>query len=276
MSNKILDCLVNVTPYLKDLFTENVSIVVVDREKILAHCPGKIDADVDPGDPIISGWSVITAMKEGKKIVKEVDASVIGIPYIGIACPIYDDEGKEVIGGITVSNPTDRKEKLLEVSRKLSSYTDTFAENLEEITAEGEEVAATGKDLNNISSETQEKMLESKKVVSLVKSITEDINMLGLNAMIEAARVGEEGRGFTVVANEVQKLATNTTNSISNVEKTFEDIKKIMNELHDVAQQIDKISEAQAEKLVEITEKTNQLSELGNDVVKLAEGLGGK
>ena len=72
--------------------------------------------------------------------------------------------------------------------------------------------------------EFQDRLIKSVRLLTLLKNVASQSNLLALNASIEAARAGEAGKGFAVVADQVRQLSSNTSESA-------EDIVRYVNEL---------------------------------------------
>jgi methyl-accepting chemotaxis protein len=86
---------------------------------------------------------------------------------------------------------------------------------------------------------------EVKNVLSLIRNISEETNLLSLNASIEAARAGEAGRGFSVVADEVKKLADQTNGATIMIDNVINRIYQYMNETVTVIDESKQIFEQQ-------------------------------
>ncbi|MBR4513264.1 MAG: hypothetical protein IKO61_00040 [Lachnospiraceae bacterium] len=97
--------------------------------------------------------------------------------------------------------------------------------------------------------ETNESANNINKVIQMIHGISEQTNLLSLNASIEAARAGEAGKGFSVVASEIMKLAKESSDNATQINEIVADLSKNSLENVDMMKEVDEISRIQKEKL---------------------------
>ena len=104
---------------------------------------------------------------------------------------------------------------------------------------EGNLITTATNHLEDVYSSIQE---DSKKVTDLlnqIEKITNNLNMLALNASIEAARAGEKGEGFSVVADEVKNLSTESNEIVGEIEEVNEDIIELNQSIVEVIDELE-------------------------------------
>jgi len=272
----ILGHFLYVMNYLNDIVFSDIGVALFDREKMLNYIPGKtMDLKPKIGDPVREGSGVHRAMTEGRRIVQKVDKSVYGHPYLVVAYPIRNKRN-EIIGAFGVQEPTDRVDSLKEMAVSLTDKVAVLASTLEEISAQAEAISAVSRTFSEKALVSRARTQEADQVLGFINNIAGQTNLLGLNAAIEAARVGEQGRGFGVVAEEIRKLAAGSADSIKKIEDIVRAIQRdsddAVNEMKHIDEGICEIAEAIAP-LTEVVQHANAMINQLNEMAKsLSEG----
>lgn len=272
-SKELMDALIVITPFIAEIMQTDMGFAITDNEKFIVQTDGQtVKLNISPGDPVNPKSAMAEAMRTKKPAVKNMDASLYGIPVRIYGYPLLD-ENNHVMGSVGIARNIETwtglnqsAEELSESSKEVENIINQFLEVASQLNNDSVLLQNKADDIN-------QKFQETNQILESIKSISSQTRLIGLNAAIEAARIGDVGKGFGVVANEIRKLSGNSNDASIEIEKTLKELQK---DLENITKEVTSINNTvidQLEKAKEINLQVERFGEISKVLLQLSNRL---
>lgn len=269
--NKNLQCIVDSLDIIRQLHDKDVIISVIDRDKVVQGF--SLPQGMPPQTPVGSVFedpSGILDQVLSRGIAKHnyLPKEVMGFPVEGNLVPVKD--GGQVVGCVISSYSVEGKERVRDIAARFQESIRGIDSSIKEVIDGIEALFKMLTDMNEMTTDVEQDVREAADVVNKISSNASHSNILALNASIEAARSGEAGRGFSVVATEMGKLAKDSGTSATGIKKTLSAIESHLEAIMHSIIEANDVAKSHMDNLSSIKTELNQTisiaCELENDV----------
>lgn len=263
----IIEALALSAPYIHLALKEEAIVAVCEKDgqRMVKYLPGKrVDTGYKDGDAINPNDENVFTAFNGRNADVIIPEDVYGVAVNAFSFPIK--ENGKVVGALAFGLPIDNTIKLEKYMNQMNEIVNNLQDKVHTIASHSEELAATSEEINRQAQHALEDAEKTNAITDLIKSISRQTNLLGLNASIEAARAGQHGAGFNIVAQEVRKMSQETSQATENIEGSLKNIHQNLENLQQNMGQINGATNEQAQLVQDFSEIIEQLTLLSSEM----------
>lgn len=243
MRQEKLEQIIEMIPVMKNMVNEDMAISVWDRSGVVLYFSAaqSFPLHFDIGYKLADkNDKLFKAMEVGKTMHNVVPKEVFGVHIEANLVPVHDD-GK-VVGCIACALSLEKMHELENKSNKLKNTLDESKDAINNILNAVIDTTNHLNEMNKYIDALEASVAGVYGVVESIKGNTSRTKMLALNASIEAARAGEAGKGFKIVASEMGALSQMSAESVSEINKTLNEMIKSIENVTKTIKEIDNVS----------------------------------
>jgi methyl-accepting chemotaxis protein len=263
-------------PVIINLFPEGAVLFMTDlTEVVYVQGSNKFNTEyIQIGHQLNSNDFAMKAIISKKMVSKEINEEKYGgIVYIA-SYPIFnEDNSNEVVATLGIVMPKKTEKQIRELANDLNEKIVNISAALEELSASAMNIHSSENELN-LDIEDISILTDSINEISeFIKQVANQTNLLGLNAAIEAAHVGDLGRGFGVVASEIRKLAEQSKGTVPKINELTKLIQDKIDATSELSRSIVATSQEQSAATEQININIEQISRLSNELNEISQNL---
>ena len=248
----------------------NVKVSVESKDEI-----GKLAAGLNHMIQSLKG--LITKVAQGTNKLENAEENLISSSQ---SLMQVSEETHQKVEELAKSS-LESKERMVQLAGANEEITVTVqnvAENVTSTVQMFSEVTEQIEKTTNIIQQLNQHFIKIEEVLNFISQIADQTNLLALNATIEAARAGEAGKGFAVVADEVKELAKETAKATDRIVSTIHELRELVNSsvaevnrISELVYPVKEMTESVATAMEETTSAANEISQQAQQVLESAE-----
>ncbi len=268
-----LEALLQAAPLFSTVAREEVAVTIYDATHVLYYeQAGSFHLGYHTGEPMKEGFeNFVTLEGRTEPFILKFPEEWYSAPLESVVVPILEDN--QVVAVLNLTYNQKSRDELNSIVKTNGAIAEQLGDMTQSIAAHSQQLQATSEQILENTKNAVQKSGKITSVATLIKEISDQTNMLGLNAAIEAARVGELGAGFGVVAAEVRKLAVHSKSATADIETALKDVQDSIRTMEAEIAQIVASSKEQAELVSSFTDVIERLQQTGSSMQDLSQSL---